>query len=156
MTDQCEFSRIPRDHTVTHAAHDAHAATIRTRTSPHTHAVSVAATTSDLSTAERTAPARDAREWMGGEAWRARAGDVSGRGGQLGPQLLPRQEAAAHLFGQLVDLSPSEAPGRCRSRGRGCSRSPRRSRFGGWRCSSSRGNSLGARTFAPQGSKSRH
>ena len=72
--------------------------------SPHTHAVSVAATTSDLSTAERTAPARDAREWMGGEAWRARAGDVSGRGGQLGPQLLPRQEAAAHLFGQVVDL----------------------------------------------------
>ena len=72
--------------------------------SPHTHAVSVAATTSDLSTAERTAPAREARKWMDDEAWRARARDASARAGQLGPQQLPGQEAAAHLFGQLVGL----------------------------------------------------
>ena len=38
------------------------------------------------------------------DAWGARAGDGNARGGQLGPQLLPRQEAAAHLFGQVVDL----------------------------------------------------
>ena len=41
---------------------------------------------------------------MGEEAWRARARDVSARGGQLGPQLPPGQEAAAHLFAQLVGL----------------------------------------------------
>ncbi len=72
--------------------------------SPHTRAASVAAATSDLSTTERTAPAREARKWMREDAWGARAGDGSARGGQLGPQLLSKQEVAAHLFGQVVSL----------------------------------------------------
>ena len=54
--------------------------------------------------ARRTAPARDARPWMAQEAWCARARDERAGDGQLGPQQLPGQEAAAHLFGQLVGL----------------------------------------------------
>ena len=79
--------------------------------SPHARAVSAAATASDLSTTKRTAPAREARQSMGEEAWCARARDVSARGGQLGPQLPPRQEAAAHLFGQLVGQLARRSPG---------------------------------------------
>ena len=54
--------------------------------------------------ARRTAPAREARPWMAQEAWCARARDERAGDGQLGPQQLPGQEAAAHLFGQLVGL----------------------------------------------------
>ena len=48
---------------------------------------------------------------MDDEAWRARARDASAREGQLGPQQLPRQEAAAHLFDQLVGLLARRSPG---------------------------------------------
>ena len=54
--------------------------------------------------ARRTAPAREARPWMAQEAWCARARDGRAGDGQLGPQQLPGQEAAAHLFDQLVGL----------------------------------------------------
>ena len=75
--------------------------------SPHAHAISAAAATSDLSRlvdARRTAPARESRPWMAQEAWCARARDERAGDGQLGPQQLPGQEAVAHLFGQLVGL----------------------------------------------------
>ena len=92
------------------------------------------------------------------EAWCARARDERAGDGQLGPQQLPGQEAAAHLFGQLVGLLARRSASA--AVGVEIEAAPdlhaRRARFGRWRSSSSRPTPLSARAMAPTGSKSRH